>query len=437
MVVKVRTTLLVLVICIVGLVFRFWPTVTATGNMDSLTGSASTIVKKKILLETRERADEEEVKFSQAPPVPSLYGNLSCPFEWSKYSCIHQENSRGNLSYSLAEKAWTELFSKYKAAIPFALQKQKHFQKPLQPYRTNANKTKSNRSPSSPSRVFLIGDSTTRQVFISLGCLFWQLDQIESYNIPWLLNWPCHNTPHCVSGGIHSGFPVGQFRLQENSNIEFWFIPIGGSLGRQKLYVNILEKWINQWNQTKQLTMTVPPDLRNNAINGLANHTTSFEQQELKLNPSDIIVYNIGLHVEPEERAKKLNKLNQLGQFLLQQPQQESAVDEQKTIYRQRPTLAYWTTVSQHFPTKTGQYATNMTKFKRCNASVPYPNLRKAVELTQLQEGHNVNIVIDTTDEDFGNHHIGVGDRADCTHYCQPGVPDLTAHMFLKKLFKL
>ena len=88
------------------------------------------------------------------------------------------------------------------------------------------------------------------------------------------------------------------------------------------------------------------------------------------------------------------------------------------------------TTVTQHFATSDGQYS-NGRRSKRCQPSIP-SNPRLESELSVLREGVNVDRILRVDDLDAGALHVGAYDGVDCTHYCMPGVPDVTAHRLLE-----
>ena len=74
-------------------------------------------------------------------PTPQLYSNLSCPFEWGKYSCYHQGRiQQARASY---EHASRHISNRSRGPCEY---------KGL------------------PKNIVLVGDSTMRQVFVALGC---------------------------------------------------------------------------------------------------------------------------------------------------------------------------------------------------------------------------------------------------------------------------
>jgi hypothetical protein len=89
-------------------------------------------------------------------PLPPLYSNLSCPFEWSKFSCFRHGSDvihhRAQSAYDyVTEKYWNQLS--------------------VDDYHINT--TTDNTSPATATtKILLIGDSTMRQVFIAMGMSF-------------------------------------------------------------------------------------------------------------------------------------------------------------------------------------------------------------------------------------------------------------------------
>ena len=101
------------------------------------------------------------------------------------------------------------------------------------------------------------------------------------------------------------------------------------------------------------------------------------------------------------------------------------------------PQLWYVTTPTQHFATPTGQFIAP-TK-KPCRTEVP-TNHRRNAEIPALldnEDGNQTAVVVNklidygSVDLTMGDLHVGMGD---CTHYCQPGPPDLVAFRILQAL---
>ena len=114
--------------------------------------------------------------------------NLSCPLEWSKYSCAYQEKP-----YS-EEIAHFQFHSDCGWVTPTEMVR---------------------RAKGRP--IFFIGDSLARQQFISLACFTW--DFVSGTDVKWGREWPCHAQPRCIHGGEHSGFGRGCFTWRGGSEV--------------------------------------------------------------------------------------------------------------------------------------------------------------------------------------------------------------------------
>mmetsp|Transcript_1752 Transcript_1752/g.1971 ORF Transcript_1752/g.1971 Transcript_1752/m.1971 type:complete len:371 (+) Transcript_1752:75-1187(+) len=311
-----------------------------------------------------------------------LYSNLSCPFEWSKYSCFHQGDNveRAQASYDFAA------LEDYNYLVETRTQTTTPFTRLL------------------PKNVVITGDSTMRQIFIALGCLF--SSKIEEYYMDWMDEWPCHGTANCIGGGVHSGFNVGRFTLSI-SNTTFWFIPTYGSLAYLQPFL------INGWR--KELARNKPVSFR-----------LTPEHEPVTLGDDDVIVHNLSLHIT--NRNKSYEDLVDFGQQLLSHSQRTQQLPGPTTL--PLPRLVYVSTFTQHFQTDTGIFEENTKKGPGCVASLN-SSIRRDAELTILQAGTNVHQILVVDDLDKGGMHIG---KDDCTHYCMPGVPDITASRLLKLL---
>ena len=253
-------------------------------------------------------------------------------------------------------------------------------------------------------RLLMVGDSTMRQLFISLGCRFWLMENaIEEYTLDWApKNWPCHGTLNCISSSIHSGFNVGSIRMYNGNEIHY--VPHSGSL--QRTEGNIVGRWQQELNRnhsitfgTKLIMRTLPATLGNN----------------------DIVFYNVGLHNRLEDNLKDiLLKTAAFGKALLQETN--------------RPTFVAMTTITQHFKTSDGQYVAKETG-KGCVPNLKV-NPRREVELQVWKPGENVDLIFDYEDLELGTHHIDMGGK-DCTHYCMPGPPDVAASRLVQVLEEL
>mmetsp|Transcript_4507 Transcript_4507/g.4525 ORF Transcript_4507/g.4525 Transcript_4507/m.4525 type:complete len:223 (-) Transcript_4507:449-1117(-) len=150
------------------------------------------------------------------------------------------------------------------------------------------------------------------------------------------------------------------------------------------------------------------------------------EHGPVTLGDDDVIVHNLSLHIT--NRNKSYEELVDFGQQLLSHSQRTQQLPGPITL--PLPRLVYVSTFTQHFRTDTGIFEESTKKGPGCVASLN-SSIRRDVELTILQAGTNVHQILVVDDLDKGGMHIG---KDDCTHYCMPGVPDITASRLLKLL---
>jgi hypothetical protein len=373
---------------------------------------------------------DEEV-YDKIQPQQQLYGNLSCPFEWSKFSCLHQGRlAQAERSQALVLETWRR--QKLALLDPTT-------RPPLLPAARAPTPT-TTEAATTPTRVvlpkkkksllLLVGDSTMRQVFVALGCFFWQRQEIRDYNVEWeQVSWPCHGTPHCIERGNHSGFNTGHFTTvfgtlssssstngavdqqhHQQHQLQVFFVPIGGS--SRYLQPDIVAKWNREWAATGHLTFSLQQT-----------------PQVYNLTNDDTIVYNIGLHVP--NRTDIYRTFDEFGRNLLTRGPPQEHNDHH------RPTLVYMNTITQHFPTPDGRFVEHLIHTMRladpsnsCTANVA-TNPLLDTERSMIRAGVNADWILSPNDEELGLYHVG---GIDCTHYCMPGPPDVFAHRLLQTL---
>lgn len=304
-----------------------------------------------------------------------LYSNLSCPMEWSKYSCVHQKNN----------------FDAALAGINFSLSHQKEILKSFQFV------------PPDRSRLVFIGDSLTRQVFISIACL---LDGLHSSIVAetrgqWLQKWPCHGSSNCVEGGKHSGFNVASVRFVNGAEIHF--LPLGGTVGRDQAEKGIVSRMIQELDDKGFVTMR--------------NRTALASWSPLRLSRNDTLLIIIGIHNKVGNVAAAARQLNELGNKLHAKAN-TSNVNYGRVM--KNPLLWYMTTPTQHFWSRDGQHSANAST--SCRETLPEkPRSKQEVEVLSPND---IDQVFNYDDLRLGGMHIGNGD---CSHYCMPGPPDRIA----------
>ena len=146
---------------------------------------------------------------SESTVEPPPYWNLSCPFEWSKYSCSHQ-SGKGKVEHALRS---SELeFVPNSCSLPSI----------------DARTLSEVLGPTGTVRFD--GDSLMRQIFIAFACAIWTSSSVVANGDPaamaqpriaWAPNWPCHGTRNCVTGGPHSGFHGAKLSLPSGAIISY------------------------------------------------------------------------------------------------------------------------------------------------------------------------------------------------------------------------
>eukprot|EP00984_Skeletonema_dohrnii_P014785 scaffold6279_cov83-Skeletonema_dohrnii-CCMP3373.AAC.1 len=115
------------------------------------------------------------------------YYNLSCPFEWYKYSCAFMQDNEFDEQVTAAS---------------------------VQYYQQNLAEIQ---------RAF------ESVVFISVACNAYSLNAVEQSEVQWRAEWPCPEklTTKCVfTGGQHSGFDAASVRF--TNGMEIHFVPHRG-----------------------------------------------------------------------------------------------------------------------------------------------------------------------------------------------------------------
>lgn len=300
------------------------------------------------------------------------YYNLSCPFEWARYSCIYKNSSNSQESNNY-----------YKSKHQYDINK------------SLVNLT--NRT------VLLVGDSLTRQLFVSISCL--TIKNVIFNYVDWMY-WPCYqDLSHCISSGLHSGFNIGYIEWFNGAKLNFQ--SLGG--GYRYIESNIIKRFANELNKFKYIHSYEPSyKFPNNNISSTI------------LSNNDIVIINLGFHQDDINSFKiKLFEFIEVGKQILKYHNEST------------PYLVYITSSTQHF-NKNGTYIgpDNNDDNNNCIKESLH-NPRKELEEKYLIEGESIHKLINFDDLKLGNLHIGGND---CTHYCMPGLPDIKAELIFNEL---
>lgn len=315
----------------------------------------------------------------------STYWNLSCPLEMSTFSAAH---IGGDDFLQRAFKARNLSMS----ALPLL--------KNNDPWLLHHGR-----------RIFFVGDSLLRQVFISLSCLYW--NQVDHYAVPWFERRHGRtNHANTVSHGPHSKFEEARVILKGGTEFIFHH-GIGGLLSLGQDYrshdPNI---WLEACMRGIPFsTMTV--DTRFDSIVS----EQSVPRKAMQLNADDIVVLNGSVH---GDRQLNLNNIADLVDCMDRDPVKK------KTMW---PRLVYLATGAEHFPTSSGKFEEELIETNyTCQQEVPRDLLHEHRQREEeIHLGHLMPIFgKDVLDLEYSRGDLHVGGR-DCLHWIMPGIPDLLA----------
>jgi hypothetical protein len=317
-------------------------------------------------------------------PTAMGYYNLSCPFEWYKYSCAFMQENEFDEQVTAASMQYyqqnlAEIWSAFDSVF-----------------------TVQSNTPQ-PKRIFMVGDSLLRQLFISVACNAFSLNAVERSEVQWREEWPCPpGVTNCViRGGQHSGFDAASIRF--TNGMEIHFVPHRGFAyaDMSKGEPEVLERMKEQLDDMGRIGFGTKTAFRPSG-------------------PMDVLVYNVGAHFSLSESSKILSYFaSEIATPLMMKNER-------------RPKIVYVMTPSQHFNTDNGQYKQHrMDEEKSKCVERVASNPRAELEKRILKEGVNVDVLLDYDDLELGALHVQNGD---CAHYCMPGAADLVAARLLESL---
>mmetsp|Transcript_21350 Transcript_21350/g.33015 ORF Transcript_21350/g.33015 Transcript_21350/m.33015 type:complete len:433 (+) Transcript_21350:1027-2325(+) len=311
------------------------------------------------------------------------YYNLSCPFEWYKYSCAFMQDNEFDEQITAAS---VQYYQQNLAEIQRAFDSV--FNDQINPQQK-------------PKRIFMTGDSLLRQVFISIACNAFSLNAVEQSEVQWREEWPCpEGIAKCaITGGVHSGFDAASVRF--TNGMEIHYVPHGGFAydNRSQGESDVLQRMKRQVDDSGEIDFGTK---------------TAFPPS----GPMDVLVYNVGAHFT---LMKSRNMLNSFVSNI--------AMPLMRSKSEHRPKIVYVTTPTAHFNTTNGQYLSRKMgdEQKQCVDRVAR-NPRAELEKRILKAGVSVDVLLDYDDLELGALHV---QRGDCLHYCMPGAADLVAARLL------
>ena len=343
--------------------------------------------------------DENTIHLQQQHDKSSnnMYWNLSCPIELSMFSGVHM----GGDFEIRAEKARD-------VAIHEAMKQL-----------ANINwKQLENR------RIFFIGDSLLRQVFISMACLWWD-SKVLKYAIPWYEKRGVRmRQPNTIGNGPHSKFEEGRILLKGNIELIFHH-GIGKLLELGDEYQSHnegVDSWLQSCYQKDHFEASVPK-LPKSHVEQRMMSTLNVEREKIKLKGSDIVLINASVH--GGKRSFNIQNIGDLFRCksMIQYPDQHW------------PEMRYVVTGPMHFPTETGAFEQELIEtddsYYNCSMTSSFHGYQDE-ERNKLHQ-YMPFIGNDLLPFQFESGDLHVGGK-DCLHWLQPGIPDLVTFKVLDSL---
>jgi hypothetical protein len=308
------------------------------------------------------------------------------------------------------------------------------------------------RSSHAGRRLFLFGDSLTRQLMISLACLAQTPNEWGEYREAF------KGTPHAefskaslfLKHGIeihYINLPTGSLRKKYWSQLEHKYM-----LGKPQGLGNVMDDW--EFDVFEVPRQEFLKDGRIQVFKELRRKTKGLPW----LTDNDVIIFNPGIHGGNKATTYKgVASIKKLGHLLL------------GTTTGFAPRLIYAATPSQSFsedknkcskfPGTWGKCQTNMcgryinawqgVSYSSRSESVPhllalgerpFLNSRVIYATNHLVVGKDIDLMyLGPNDSTLGLLHLGYNSKGhkklDCTHYCMPGVPDVRAAGLFEKAF--
>jgi hypothetical protein len=363
------------------------PTTTTTTTTTNNTTIGFHDVSSDINIDDTNRQQKQQERSNQILDYQNnsgIYWNLSCPLELSMFSGAHM----GGDFHARAEKA--------RAIAAEALER----------FGDIDWKLLENR------RIFFVGDSLLRQVFISMACLSW--DRVSNYAIPWFEKRGVRmRQPNTIGSGSHSKFEEGRVLLEGNIELVYHH-GIGGLLELGDEYESHdPNTWIKSCFLRKPFT-TMTPKFPRNHEQQLKISTENVEREQLTLKDSDIVLINASVHA-----GRSFNLHNIVDLFNC-----KSMMTYPGSFW---PRMLYIATGPSHFPTETGAFDKELLDMDEDYNCI----MKSSFHGYQDDEIKSLDGVLPIVGRDIlpfeyesGDLHVG---GKDCLHWLQPGIPDLVS----------
>jgi hypothetical protein len=320
--------------------------------------------------------------------TPEYYWNLSCPLELSMFSGAHMGGDYLERAWKARELARNETLALFQNLEWRALKDR---------------------------RIYFIGDSLLRQVFISLACIMW--DTVESYAVPWYDKRPVRSRqPHTIGSGEHSKFEEARVRLKGNVELVFHH-GIGNLLELgQEYHSQDPNSWLKECYMKRPFTTVSPtlPKLKRGQQEKTTMTTVNVTRQNLAVTSKDVVVLNGSVHGSRDFNLRNILNFVQCKAMV-------------KYPDRNWPTFVYLMTGASHFPTDTGAFEEELLETEDDFGCINVTEFRgRQIQEVSLLQDHIPIIGAEVVDLQYKSGDLHVGGR-DCLHWLQPGIPDLLA----------
>lgn len=311
------------------------------------------------------------------------YWNLSCPFDQSMWSVSHMINH----SHPDAPEAVDDPFDDFNRAHAA-----REYSESYNSVGIVAQAIKSGFLQG--KKIFLDGDSLTKQVFISIGCLAWSSNLVSEYSIVEV------DFPERLVEGYKKRLPYFTQRGERGAHFRSANVTLhdGGSVYYQQTGRSQIPAWLESCQR---------------------DEPSFLWQKTFLAGKNDFVVLAGTLHIDVRNETQSY-----LIDFL-------DCVKTKKMdgLLLGWPRFIYLRTLLQHFPTSDGGWIAPSTHMDWNGTCVPHiKNFSPWREDDLLVAQGRVDYIFpDDNGLDLRRvGHLHVGHR-DCTHWIQPGVPDVLA----------
>ena len=362
--------------------------------------------------EKRTRLQSINLPFVTPSLKHELYWDLSCPWEQTKFS-VANRNGPWLQDPNYAEKPWADTFDSYQDRANEARKFSEE---------AGALETVLEEAPKAfrdGRKVIIMGDSLSRQLFISLSCLMFP-SYIKAHATAWI-----GDQEHTTE------FNDARIQLKKGMG-ELLFAPRAGNVieydwRHPAAPMETDSDWLQACKDRRPFEMiSFFLDMEKITNDEDVVDRITFKDGErrfdkFELTNNDVVVMNSGLHTK---RSANHERISQLLDCM------ESATQEERDNLW--PKILYSRSSIQHFDNPTGGW--NGKPTKRCG-NKNY-NVQNQIEDEEVVKNRVDIVGVQLNYTELGHLHVW-GERTDCTHWFQPGLPDLVASDVVKHVAKM